>query len=102
MVELGTRWTFQPGGRLSIMEQPKWSLLGTTSSNQRHMRSKRQLRQQASTIHLQRVSKYVPLLHLYHKITRASSPGNEVLDQGGPLVFSVLKGAVIPNPEVLP
>ena len=51
MVELGTRWTFKPGDRLSIMEQPKWSLLGTTSSNQRQMRWKRQLRQQASTIH---------------------------------------------------
>ena len=63
---------------------------------------------------LQRVSKHVPLFHLYHKITRASPPGNEVLDQGGPLVrkaaphthaignkvcFSVMKGAVIPNHE---
>ena len=51
MVELGTRWTFKPGDRLSIMEQPNWSLLGTTSSNRRQMRWKRQLRQQASTIH---------------------------------------------------
>ena len=79
MVELGTRWTFKPGDRLSIMEQPKWSLLGTTSSNQRQMRWKRQLHPPSTERPcLQRVSKHVPLLHLYHKITRASSPGNEV------------------------
>ena len=98
----------------------KWSLLGTTSSNQRQMRWKRQLRPQASTIHRETMPstgeyKHVPLFHLYHKaVTRASPPGNnEMLDQGGPLVrkaahthaignkvcFSVMKGAVIPNHE---
>ena len=107
MVELGTPWTIKPGDRLSIVEQPKWSLLGTTSSKQRQMRWKRQ------RPCLQRVSKHVPLLHLYPKITCAS-PGNEVLDQCGPLVrkaaphthaignkvcFSVMKGGVIPNPK---
>ena len=74
-----------------------WSLIRTTSSNQRQMR----------------VSRHVPLSHLYKKAnTHVSPPGTEMLYQGVPLeskpapntdaignkvCFSVMRGAVIPN-----